>query len=79
MGIAGTTAWALMISVTNPVPNPLPYVDPPVHLETQAECETIADAINAKAQQAGVQQQLSADCRQIEFIELPEKQSSPQS
>lgn len=71
IGIAGSTAWALVISVTNPVPSPAPYAEPPVNLKTRAECEAIASAINAKASEAGVQRQLSAQCHQIEYIEIP--------
>ena len=71
MGIPGTTAWALVISVTNPVPSTIPWANPPVHMETEAECRNIATAINAKAHEAGVKEKLSADCHQIEFIEIP--------
>ena len=71
MAIPGTTAWALIISVTNPVPSEMPRANPPVHVETEVECRSIATAINAKAHEAGVQEQISADCHQIEFMKIP--------
>lgn len=71
VGMAGTVAWALVISVTEPVPSPFPYANRPVHFETEAECQNVALAINGKAHEAGVQKQLSAQCRQIEYIDVP--------
>ncbi|MCY1303101.1 hypothetical protein D9M68_720040 [compost metagenome] len=71
IGVVGTTAWTLVISVTNPVPSDFPYVNPPLDFETEAECRRIEKAINAKAYEAGVKAQLSAQCHQVEYVEPP--------
>ena len=72
-GIAGTTAWALVMSVTNPVPSAVPYWEPAVEFGTEAECRNVANAINSKAAEAGVAEQLKASCSKINYIELPEQ------
>lgn len=72
MGTVGSTAWALLITVADPIPSQYPHLEPPVHLEREEQCRMVADAINTKASQAGVREKLSAKCAQIEFIEVPE-------
>lgn len=69
VGIVGTTAWALIIGVTEQAPSTVKYADPPVHLETESQCKSIADAINSKASQAGVESRISARCTEIEYID----------
>lgn len=66
----GTIAWALIITVTNPVPCSIPYANPPAHFTTQAECENVAFVITSKVHQAGLQAQLSARCERIEYIDI---------
>lgn len=69
MGVIGSTAWALVMTVTDPIPSEMPHREPSVHLETEAQCEEIAAAINQKAWVAGVKDRLSATCRQIEYLD----------
>lgn len=77
MGIPGATAWVLMISVSDPVPRPeisIPYaVAPPVELESEAKCREVASAINAKASEAGVEQKLFAECKEIIHMDMSEE------
>ncbi len=71
IGSVGTTAWALLITVADPVPSSIPYADTPLHMEQEEQCRSIADAINGKVQQAGVSGKIAARCEQIEYIEIP--------
>lgn len=73
MGEAGSIAWALMMTVTNPIPSTIPFSEPVVELETEAKCEEIAKAINHKAWVAGMKGQLIAKCHQIEYVEVMER------
>lgn len=73
MGEAGSIAWALMMTVTNPIPSTIPFSEPVVELETEAKCEEIAKAINHKAWVAGMKGQLIAKCHQIEYVDVPEQ------
>lgn len=68
--------WALVISVTDPIPSQMPYAEPPVHLETKAQCQMVADAINSKASQAGLESRISATCAEMQFLEVPEELKS---
>jgi hypothetical protein len=80
MGAVGSTAWALVMTVTDPVPRAITYAEQPIHLETKAQCEEIAAAINSKADQAGISDRLEAKCSKIEYVEVPEqfrKKSQP--
>lgn len=72
LGVVGSTAWALLITVTEPAGSDIPNANPVVHMEQEEQCQSIADAINAKAYQAGVKEKLSARCDRIEYIEAPE-------
>lgn len=72
IGAVGSTAWALLITVTDPIPSQYPSMEPSVHLEREDQCRRVADAINIKASQAGVREKLSARCAQVEYIEVPE-------
>lgn len=71
IGIVGSKAWLLLITVTDPVPRSIPYADPPLHMEQEEQCRSIADAINGKVQQAGISGKIAARCAQIEYIEIP--------
>ena len=71
-GIPGTTAWVLVMTVANPVPSPVQHLEPSVEFKTEAECRNVAGAINGKAHEAGVQEQLKASCGKIVYMELPE-------
>jgi hypothetical protein len=71
IGAVGTTAWALLITATDPIPSPIPHWEPAIHMEQEAQCQLIASAINSKAQQAGVEGKISARCAEIEFLEIP--------
>lgn len=71
-GAVGTTAWALIISVTAATNTAMPRANPPVHTETREQCENIAGAINAKAELAGVASKMSARCARIEYVKPPE-------
>ena len=73
MGAIGSTAWALVMTITDPVPSEIPNAEPPIHLETKEQCEEIAAAINSKAHQAGLSDRLEAKCSQIEYVEVPEQ------
>uniref|UniRef100_A0A6H1Z6W4 Uncharacterized protein n=1 Tax=viral metagenome TaxID=1070528 RepID=A0A6H1Z6W4_9ZZZZ len=73
IGSVGTTAWALLITVADPVQSSVPYAEPSLHMEQETQCRSIADAINGKAQQAGVASKISARCTQIEYVEIPEE------
>lgn len=73
MGAIGSTAWALVMTITDPVPSAIPHADQPIHLEKKEQCEEIAAAINSKANQAGLSDRLKAKCSQIEYVEVPEQ------
>lgn len=73
MGAIGSTAWVLVMTVTDPIPSKIPHWEPSVHLETEAKCKEIAKAINQKALVAGMKKQLSATCNKIEYVEVPEQ------
>jgi hypothetical protein len=71
IGAVGTTAWALLITVTDPIPSPMTQWEPAINIEQEAQCQLIAEAINSKAQQAGIEGKISARCAEIEFLEIP--------
>lgn len=72
VGVIGTTAWMLVITVVDARQIDMPYANPPVDLETEAECRMVERAINTKAAQAGVSDRLQAECKEVEYVEVPQ-------